>query len=175
MQNSQKNNPEWLEKRNDRLYRFWKRLGLPVRFIGQPNSPAMVFDNRWILSCYVHNFDLVFMDKNDGGNTLFSIKLTESPMFSPSQIMIWLSESAHRPIYRIRVVDSSPKLFLSGYNYLDSGNSEGRYPVFANKNPKIYFTEESAQERASTLINEGYKLIIVKPSSSHIDFRKYKY
>jgi hypothetical protein len=166
-------NPEWIPKRNERLNRFWRNLGLPVRLIGKPNSPAMIFDDRWLLSCYVANFNLNFLDKNDNGNIIMSVKLTETPVFSPSAIVTWLGEANHKPIYRIMVTASKPQLYLSGYNFLDSANNEGRFPVFANRNPKIYFTEQSAKEKAGILINEGYDLLVIKPSSNMINLKKY--
>lgn len=174
MNHNHNQEPEWLGKRNYRLSRFWAMLGLPIRLIGGEQKPAMIFDERWILSCYVKNFDLVFLDKNDGGAEVFSVKLKETPEFSPSAIIKWLSESSHKPVFRIFVEGSTPKLYLCGYNYMDSENCQGRYPVFANKNPKIYFTEQTAKEKASILINEGYtSLKVIKPALSTIDLRKY--
>ena len=64
----------------------------------------------------------------------------------------------HRPVYKIKLEGSD--LFLVGYNYLNSEDAVGRYPVFARHKPKVYFDKEYAIKLVESLTNDGYKLKI---------------
>lgn len=167
------NKQDIVNRRNWRLAEFWLKTQLPVRIIGNENSPAIIFDEKWILSCYVKNFNLIFKDSPFDGNDVMSIKLTVNPEYKIQDFIMWLSKSKHRPIYKIKLIEIEPKLYLVGYNFLNSAMSENRYPVFATYNPKLYFSEESAIQKVDEMRNLGYDVVAVKPTSDMIDIKKY--
>ncbi|HEX3007717.1 MAG TPA: hypothetical protein VHO90_08900, partial [Bacteroidales bacterium] len=65
----------------------------------------------------------------------------------------------HRPVYKIKIKNAD--LYLTGYNYLNSEDGVGRYPVFAKHRPKVYFDLEYATNLAQTLNEENYDLEVV--------------
>jgi hypothetical protein len=62
-------------------------------------------------------------------------------------------------VYRILL--KGAELYLVGYNYLNSEDSVGRYPVFAKHKPKVYFDRSYAEKVAENLVEEGYEIDIV--------------
>ena len=56
--------------RNHKVKKFFKQF-IDVEIYGNINTPAIIFDNKKILNCYVHNFKLNFTDKPKDGETLF--------------------------------------------------------------------------------------------------------
>ena len=55
----------------------------------------------------------------------------------------WVNNYEHKVTYRVQF--GSSNLFLSGYNFTNKVTSEGKYPVFAPKNAKIYFDKQYAE------------------------------
>ena len=150
-----------IKKRNKRLLEFFKLCGLSVRLIGDENSPAMVYDNKYILNAYVHNFELRFTDSPFQGNVVYLVKLTAKPNFDRNKIISCIDDYQKREVYKIRVKDSTPQLFLSGYNFLNKDEKLGRYPVFSAYYPKVYFSEEKATEISNELNQDGYKVEVI--------------
>ncbi|MHA3046529.1 hypothetical protein JSO59_004070 [Riemerella anatipestifer] len=62
-------------KRNKRLQSFFENLNIPVKIIGDINTPAVIYKNKKVLSCYAHNFDLIFIDRPKNGTEIFRHKL----------------------------------------------------------------------------------------------------
>jgi hypothetical protein len=130
-----------IEKRNKRLSVFFEQLGLDVEIIGDMETPAVIKE-QYCLSCYVHNFHLIFTDHYDQGKELYRIKLQKEQEYETEPIINWLKTATHRRIYKIKMKEQ--ELFLVGYNFRDKDNPEDKYPVFGKYAPKIYFTEDYA-------------------------------
>ncbi len=139
----------WIERRNRLLVDFFKKskLDFEVKFF-DVNKPVVILDS-YVMSCYVHNFELRFVDKARGGDVLFVLKLNKfsNPNDIKKPFEDWVYTCEHKKVYKIQFGDSN--LYLSGYNFTDRINSEGKYPVFAPKNYKIYFDKEYAEEICS--------------------------
>lgn len=150
-----------VKKRNKRLLEFFKLCGLSVRLIGDENSPAMVYEDKYILNAYVHNFELRFTDSAFQGNVVYQVKLTAKPNFDRNKIISCIDEYQKREVYKVSIKDSTPKLFLSGYNFLNKEEKLGRYPVFSAYYPKVYFSQEKASEISNELNQDGYNVEII--------------
>jgi len=135
---------EIVERRNILLEQAFSELKDQVRIIGNPQSPAILFNDSIIISSYVKNFNLYFTDKPYEGKVVGEYKLRKDFILPKEKIKLFLKASEHRKIYRIVFNNSS--LFLTGWNYRNSKIKEGLYPVFARHNPKVYFTKKKAEE-----------------------------
>ena len=147
---------EVVERRNKRLINFFSLCGYPVRLIADENSPAIVIEDKHVLNAYVHNFELRFTDSYNQGNIIYTIKLSENPNFDKNKVVSCIEDYPKRELSKILLSGSSPKLFLSGYNFLNKEEKLGKYPVFAAYIPKVYFTEEKAKEITDELTSLGY-------------------
>ena len=161
--NKKQNNKEQLSdivvRRNKRLSEFFKLLGLNVKLIETAksiNNPPMVLNDEFILNAYVHNFELRFTDSPNQGNVLYTVKLTEKPLFDKNRILAAINDYEKRPIYKIYLKNVEPTLYLTGYNFLNKDEKLGRYPVFSSYQPKLYFHEDKAQEICEELNSNGY-------------------
>jgi uncharacterized HAD superfamily protein len=132
-----------IEKRNKRLAAFFEQLGLEVEIIGDMETPAVIKE-QYCLSCYVHNFNLIFTDHYDQGNELYRVKLQKEQEYETEPIVNWLKTATHRRIFRIKMKEQD--LYLVGYNFKDKNSPEEKYPVFGKYAPKIYFTEDYATD-----------------------------
>jgi hypothetical protein len=130
-----------IEKRNARLAAFFEQLGLDVEIIGDMETPAVIKE-QFCLSCYVHNFNLIFTDHYDQGNELYRIKLQKEQEYETEPIVNWLQTATHRRVFRIKMKEH--EMYLVGYNFKNKDNPEDKYPVFGKFAPKIYFTEDYA-------------------------------
>lgn len=156
---------ESIEKRNNRLLRFFQAIYGPksVMIIGDPNKPAVILlgenYSASVLSCYVHNFTLIFTDSPSQGDHIHSITLTEKACRNPDseEIMNVIHNSKHRHVYRVKMKDRN--LFLSGYNFIDRTKEETKYPVFSRFGMKIYFNKETAERVAEQF--EEYNLEVI--------------
>lgn len=134
-----------IQKRNYRLSKFWQLLGMDVEIIGDMEMPAVIKDN-YCLACYVHNFYLIFTDHYDQGKELYRIKLQNDIQFDMAPVINWLKTATHRRIYKIKLKHIDD-LFVVGYNYKTKEATEkSKFPVFGKYAPKIYFTEQYAQD-----------------------------
>jgi len=152
---------ETIARRNNLLQKFFNRI-FPnnIIIIGNPNTPAIVYDNSLCLSCYVHNFELRFTDAPDKGKVIYMVKLQPDQKYDVEQVLNWFKECSHRAMYKVTVNNTTPKLYLSGYNFLDRDNKNGKYPVFSLHHPKVYFTKEKATEVSDSLLLEGYSVTV---------------
>ncbi len=147
-----------LERRNSRFLKFFKDNGFPeTRLIGDPEKPALLYNEKEVLSCYVHNFELRLMDKPFSDNVVKVIKLNSTSKEKIGNALIdWYETYEHRKVYKIK--HATANLYLAGYNFLirNKENPEGRYPVFARYHPKVYFSLEKAKEIAEELNKANY-------------------
>ncbi len=164
--NGDKKTPSFVPKRNILLLRFFKRA-FPkndIRIMGDENSPAVVFDHEFILSCYVHNFELRFTSKNFKGDILFKVSLNDDfDKVNKQQIEDWHLKSQHRKINRIYLESEHTQapLYLVGWNFRNKTKKEGKYPVFGEYEPKVYFRKEKAVEVQTELVQMGYNVIVI--------------
>lgn len=166
--NENKSTPSFVPKRNAWLLRFFKKL-LPnadIRIMGDENNPAVVIDHEFILSCYVHNFDIRFTDKNQKGNILFTVKLQNDIKlikYDEKTMNDWYSNTQHRKLNRVYLECESTQapLYLIGWNFKNKTTKEGKYPVFGEYEPRVYFTKQKATEVQEELIQMGYNVIVI--------------
>lgn len=150
-----------IAKRNYRLERFFLHLNIPVRLIGDLNTPAIIYKEMACLSAFVHNFELNFTDLPFDGKVVYTVKLTEKIFVTRDEILTVIRNNIHRATYNIKLIDN--ELFLAGYNFLDRKHARGKYPVFARHNYKIYFSQDYSQEIVDTYAKDGYKLEVLRP------------
>jgi hypothetical protein len=150
---------ELVIRRNKRLLNFFISNGFNVRIVGDEQKPAIILDETSVLSCYVKNFDLFFTKAPFSDEIVRQFKLKHDPEVTPAEIQEVIEICQHRPVYKIRIMDT--ELYLTGYNYLNSEDGVGRYPVFAKHRPKVYFDLEYAIKLAQSLNEEDYNLEVI--------------
>jgi hypothetical protein len=146
-------------RRNKRLLRLFTMHGYDVRLVGDIQKPAVVLNEMAVLSCYVKNFDLHFTKEPFSSEIVKSFKLKDDCDVSNLELQEAIELSTHRPVYKIKLTGTD--MYLVGYNYLNSEDAMGRFPVFAKYKPKVYFDKEYAVKLADSLINEKYSVEIV--------------
>lgn len=150
---------EMVARRNKRLKSLFSRNGVNVRLVGDEQKPAVIMDESVVLSCYVKNFDLHFTQEPFSDEIVKTVKLKHEPEITRYELQETIELCKHRPVYRILL--SGTELYLVGYNYLNSEDSVGRYPVYAKHKPKVYFDRSYAEKVAENLDEEGYEIEIV--------------
>jgi hypothetical protein len=150
---------ELVTRRNKRLLNFFISNGFNVRIVGDEQKPAVILDESKVLSCYVKNFDLFFTKEPFSDEVVRQFKLKHEPEVNSLEIGEAIEMCQHRPVYKIKIKNTD--LYLTGYNYLNSEDGVGRYPVFAKHRPKVYFDLEYATNLAQTLNEENYDLEVV--------------
>lgn len=154
-----------IERRNGRLEDFFN-LAIPkesgyFRIIGDENKPSVIYNDEYLLACYVKNFELILLTEDSIGEEYMSIKLTAEPKYDKDAFLRWLYAAKHRKIFKIQLSQTPNQLFLCGWNYIDKENSIGKYPVFSKHNPKVFFKEVIADKIIKELSNNGYLIEIV--------------
>ena len=149
---------EMVARRNKRLKSLFSRNGINIRLVGDEQKPAVIRDESVVLSCYVKNFDLHFTKEPFSDEIVKTVKLKHDPDITQYELEEVLQICKHRPVYKLRLTGSD--LYLVGYNYLNSEDAVGRYPVFARHKPKVYFDFEYAQSVAENIRSDGYKIDI---------------
>ena len=149
---------EMVARRNKRLKSLFQKCGINVRLVGDENKPAVIQDEKIVLSCYVKNFNLHFTKEPFSDEIVRTVKLKQEAEITKYELLEVLEICKHRPVFKLRL--SETDLFLVGYNYLNSEDAVGRYPVFAKHKPKVYFDEEYARNVAENLQSDGYEIII---------------
>lgn len=146
-------------QRNRLLRKFFTDRECPVEILEMNiNAPVIVWNGTHVLSAYVKNFKLIFTDAPVGGKTLKEIRLnTDRTDLNKNALHRVLLQATHRKVFRIKL--KGQDLYLSGYNFTDKANKEGRYPVFSKLGAKYYFTKETAQKIIDE--NPDYNLEIV--------------
>jgi hypothetical protein len=135
---------EIIIRRNERLKLFFDKI-FDQRYliIGDPNKPSVIYlpkegPSRCV-SCFVHNFTLVFTSEPFNGEHLYSVTLNNKNIKYPekSKVIEVINSAQHKTVFRIKVKNTP--LYLSGYNFTDKADYETKYPVFAPFGEKIYF------------------------------------
>jgi hypothetical protein len=150
---------EMVMRRNKRLKALFSRNGVNVRLVGDEQKPAVIRDEAVVLSCYVKNFNLHFTKEPFSDEIVKTVKLKHEPEINRYELEEVLEMCTHRPVYKLLLENS--ELYLVGYNYLNSEDAIGRYPVFALHKPKIYFDRSYAEKVSVNLAEDGYKMVIV--------------
>ena len=150
---------EIVERRNKRLLKLFTGYGYNVRLVGDEQKPAVVLDEMIVLSCFVKNFDLYFTREPFSNDIVKQIKLKNDTEISQLELQEAIELSTHRVVSKIQLTGTD--LFLVGYNFLNSEDAFGRYPVFAKHKPKIYFDKDHAVNLVEGLKSDGYNLSIV--------------
>jgi hypothetical protein len=145
---------EIVKRRNKRLLTFFTTHGLNVRIVGDDQKPSVVLDESYVLSCYVKNFDLHFTKEPFSDEIVKTFKLKNEVEVTKLELLETIQLCAHRPAYKIQL--SGTELFLVGFNYLNSEDAMGRYPVFGKFKPKVYFDKEYAKNLIDSLMKESY-------------------
>ena len=149
-----------IERRNKRLDDLLKSLSINYKIIGDENHPCIIYEEKYVLNCYVHNFELRFTDAPFKGNVIYKVKLVQNQKLDVNKIMSCINDYPKRSVFKICINNTFPELYLSGYNFLNKDEKLGRYPVFSTYNPKIYLSEEKANEVKDSLTSDGYNIII---------------
>ena len=66
-----------------------------------------------------------------------------------------IGKTQHKAVIKIRHTQCDD-LFVTGYNFLDRTMSEGRYPVFARYNHKMYFSKKYVDQLIAELLADNY-------------------
>lgn len=131
-------------RRNRYLQSFFDKVKLNIKLFGDPQRPAIIVNNTYVLSAYVQNFNLHFADKPSNGKVLKTFKLTANENITHQEFMQLFKQADHRQVYRIKYINTS--LYLAGYNFEDRDNQAGKFPVFAESKFKIYFNKNRAEQ-----------------------------
>ena len=150
---------EMVARRNKRILKLFTNLGYNIRLVGDVQKPSIVLDEMVVLSCYAKNFELHFTKEPFSNEIVKSFKLNSDIEVSNLELQEAIELGSHRPVYKIRLTGT--EMFLVGYNYLNSEDAIGRYPVFAKHKPKVYFDKEYTIRLAENLAEEEYSIEIV--------------
>jgi hypothetical protein len=152
-------NTNTLENRNKRLLGLFTAKGYNVRLIGG-ESPMVVLDDKYIISCFVNNFTLHFLKRLGSNKIIKSFDLKKEIFLTKYELDEILNMCELFPAYRIRL--NSMDLYLVGYNCLK--DNEGvilkKYPVFAKHHPIIYADLSNAEKVDDILSQQGYDVEI---------------
>ncbi|RYX79619.1 hypothetical protein EON71_00705 [bacterium] len=135
-------------RRNFLLRKFFTENDVSVTLMGDYNSPLIVMDDNVVLSCYVHNFVLVFKDDIHKGNELFRIKLKNNPDKIKNKLFKWVEEAKHRKVYLFKARGfyfSKYVKFLGDQNALFTSKKNLAYYVF-NRQKAIEVKENLSKE-----------------------------
>ncbi len=128
-----------------------------VRIIGNPHQPSLIFDNKYIISMFVKNFDVYLSSHFKDGEILCSINLNlcDAPN-GVDEIIQTVSDNIggvdYRGLYTVGVDD---ELHFSKFD------AQG-HPYFTKTNPQFYFNEDDANDVVDLLFNIGYKSAMIK-------------
>ena len=134
---------------------------MDIELTGDAENPMIVLGQSISLAAYVKNFDLIFLDKSFHGNTKRIFRLTQEVEGTREEVLQLLHEAVHVGLFRIREKKSG--LYLAGYNFKDTENRRGRFPVFSREMSIVYKTKERVNEMKGFLDDDGYNVEIAKP------------
>lgn len=160
---------EELEKRNRFIRTFFKfvfpKNDITVILNKDKDNPSIVYEFEKILACYCKGFELTFLDDNSNGNILFTVTLGSETDYDEDKMEGWFKTAKHKKIYRIFLdtesITKQPPLMLTGWNYRNKDLKEGKYPVFSEYEPKVYFNKDKAVEIMEELKKQNYSVIII--------------
>lgn len=143
-------------RRNHYLVQFFSRIKEDIHLINNPEDPDIVMNKRFAISAYVHNFHLRFTDKIYDGNVIQGFKLSGTNYIKQKEFDALLKQMEVIKLLRLKYKDTN--LYLSGYNFQNRIELEGKYPVFSRHDYKLYFK----RERAGSVIEQfkDYPLVL---------------
>lgn len=166
----QHNPIDFIHKRNHRLAQLFKNAAMhsagladKIRIIGDINSPAVLYEDTYILNMFAHNFDLHFTDAPFEGNILQSYKMTAALRLSPEVLQYHIDNYQHKRVYKVKLAFDGVDLFLAGWNHTNKEHRDEstQYPVFAPREPKVYHTKEKAIDLCIHLGEWGIRCYVV--------------
>ncbi|MEQ9301272.1 MAG: hypothetical protein RIF33_22030 [Cyclobacteriaceae bacterium] len=142
---------EFTEKRNGRIIEFFEKRGIPIQLKGERQNPMIIIDEGLILSAYIKNFDLIFVDQPYQGEEIERVKLNYQNIknYPVKDLFDVIKSADHLCGYRIKLLDHD--LYLCGYQHRSRDNSmlyshDRLYPVFGKIDLHVYKGEELAQD-----------------------------
>lgn len=155
-----RNAEEFFKKRAFRIEKFFNQRGIPVQLKGSEENPMIVLFDGMVLSAYVHNFELRFVDRPDQGDLIESIKLTWDNVnnYPLARLIEILKEGEQTAGYRIRI-KGTEDLFLCGYAHKERDKSilydkKELFPVFGKLVPHVHKSREMAEEILEKIQND---------------------
>lgn len=127
-----------------------------VRIIGNPHQPSLVFNNKYIISVFVKNFDIYFSTDFKDGEILGSINLNTCDVECGVEEILHeidgiVDDIIYKELYTISIDD---EVYFS--KFCPQGHA-----YFTKTNPQFYFNIEDAEEICDLLFNIGYKSVII--------------
>lgn len=129
-------------KRREKIFYDIFFIKYNIRLMGNPENPALVYKDKYILSGFLSGFTLVIFDYPFSENKVIYKYQLDSNEFDSSEFESALLSSYHRSIFKLRITDSD--LYVSGRNYKNWELKEGEYPVFSKEEPIVYMYKHSA-------------------------------
>lgn len=132
-----------------------------IRIIGNPHQPSLIFDNKYVISLFVKNFNLYFSTSFKNGEVLsaFDLNLCDINLCdledSIRDVKEYLENNLHmvdfKSLYRVEVEDNL---------YFTRFDKQG-HAYFTKTNPQFYFRIEDAENIVDTLFKLGYKSAMI--------------
>lgn len=99
-----KEEKSYFERRSSLVILFFKNSKIDIELLGNENNPLMVTADNVALSCYVHNFELIFMDNHHNAVEIFRVKLNNSLKAENYNVQFsdWFKSSIHRKLFFIK-------------------------------------------------------------------------
>jgi len=155
---------ENIAKRNSYLISLFNE-SMPGRFhvIDLPHKPKILTaDYCYMLSAHIANFKLLLKSAQFDGNVMHELVLKPTFNFDLNDVARklndWIANGAHKRIYTIKCAKSG--MFIVGFNHFDVIAKKDPYPVFAKREPHIYYSREAAQRIFDYYKQLGYELTI---------------
>jgi hypothetical protein len=158
-----------IEERTNFIRMFFKRVfpnnDIEVIVSKEKDRTYIISEHEKMLACYCKGSELIFLDDNSNGNILFTVMLNSETEYDKDKMENWFKTAKHKKVYRIfldtEAMTKQPPLMLTGWNYRKKETREGKYPVFSEYEPKVYFNKGIAIEIADELKKQNYSVIII--------------
>jgi hypothetical protein len=144
-----------ITRRNFYLKSFFSINGINITLMGDRNNPLIVMQDNIVLSCYAHNFELIFKDDTHNGNEVFRVKLKANPIEIKRKLLQWINSAKHRKIYLFQ----SKGFYFSKYVKI----MEDQLPLFTPRKDLAYyvFNRQKAIEVKGQLTKEEPNIEII--------------
>ena len=145
-----------IARRNFYIKQFFMMNEIPVHLLGDANNPLIVNEKNIVLSCFVHNFNLIFKDNSFEGKEVFSVKLKNEAEFCKEKLEYWIKTANHRKIY---LFQSEGGLYYN--RYVKEYN--GKMALYSPSKELAYyvFQRQKAVEMVQNLKKDKIHLSIV--------------
>lgn len=88
-----------IKRRNHLIGLFFKANGFDVTIMGSLDNPLFATTDNIVLSCFAHNFELIFKDDSFDGTELFRVQLKSIPLLLKEKVSKWFTHAKHRKVY----------------------------------------------------------------------------